>query len=187
MKNYLYPFITIIVIVTSLSFVSCSDDDDDFSSDKKSKGKVVVEYVGATNPLRTYYAKDAVFNSGHQELNGTVLDYLRDGATFHAMLHKDGDDSFIEWQFETSDEISVGKELEISSNHWGEPQYDNAGYFCLSCEGVVFVKSIKDNKVTLQFRDFTFERIKRFSVGNSSYQDLIVNGEMTFTYEDIFA
>ena len=72
----------------------------------------------------------------------------------------------------------------MSGSHWPEPSYDNAGWFCHNFDGKVVVKSIKNNSITLSFKDFKFQRILKFSVGNSTMQNLIVNGDITYNFED---
>lgn len=186
----------ILMAMFALLFAACSDDEGDEpnSNSDISNGFVKVEYTGAST--YSLYAYDAHWNAGHQEVNGTVLDYLKSGATFIVDLSENSpsevekvfDDYFYEitatWQFATSDEVKEGAEIDIDSSHWNDGSFDNSGYFCHDCSGTVIVKSVKNNQVTLQFKDFKFDRITSFSVGNSSYQDLIVNGDITFNYEE---
>lgn len=42
---------------------------------------------------------------------------------------------------------------------------------------------VDNSQVTLQFKNFRFKRMTKFVVGRSEYQDLIVNGDITFTKE----
>lgn len=195
MKKFVSYLLATLFAVTSFALVSCSDDNDDLGSNGNvANGQVSVEFKGATT--LSLFAYDATWQAGHQEVNGTILDYLKNGATFKVGLSEDtpsevvkvGDDYFYDaiatWQFDTDKEIKEGIELEIKSSHWGDGSFDNAGYFCYDCSGTVIVKSVRDNKIVLLFKNFKFDRITSFVVGDSSYQDLIVNGEITFYYED---
>lgn len=177
-----------------LSFASCSSDYDEGQGGAASNGFVKVEYEGAKT--FSYYAYNATWHSGHQEVHGSVLDHLKNGATFVVDLSKTKpsdvvvlfDEAYLEdgirWQLETSDEIAQGAEITMSGSHWPEPAFDNAGWFCHDFDGKVVVKSIKNNSITLSFKDFKFQRISKFSVGNSTKQNLIVNGDITYNLED---
>ena len=191
LKNYVS---LILFAVLAISFASCSSDDDEGQGGADSNGFVKVEYEGAKT--FSYYAYNATWHSGHQEVHGSVLDHLKNGATFVVDLSETkpsdvvvfGGAPFLEdgirWQLETSDEIAQGAEITMSGSHWPEPMSDNAGWFCHDFDGKVVVKSIKNNSITLSFKDFKFQRILKFSVGNSTMQNLIVNGDITYNFED---
>ncbi|MDD6889978.1 MAG: hypothetical protein PUD39_06950 [Bacteroidales bacterium] len=191
LKNYVS---LILFAVLAISFASCSSDDDEGQGGADSNGFVEVEYEGAKT--FSYYAYNATWYSGHQEVHGSVLDNLKNGATFIVDLSETKpsdvevlyDEAYledrIEWQLETSDEIVQGAEITMSGSHWPEPEYDNAGWFCHDFDGKVVVKSIKNNSITLSFKDFKFQRISKFSVGNSTMQNLIVNGDITYNFEE---
>lgn len=167
---------------------SCGGDDDDKSNEIASNGVISVEYVGAKT--FTKYAYDAKWHAGHQEVHGSVLDHPKNGATFSAYLSEEkassdiGVDylSSVRWQFETTDEITSGAELTMINIHWPETS-QSSSYFCDEFSGKVVVKSVNNSQVTLQFKNFRFKRMTKFVVGRSEYQDLIVNGDITFTKE----
>lgn len=189
MKQLKYLLSLFLVGVLAFSFASCGGDDDEGQGGADSNGFVKVEYEGAKT--FSYYAYNATWHSGHQEVHGSVLDHLKNGATFVVNLSKTKPSDVeaylkdaIIWQLETSDEIAQGAEITMSGSHWPEPMSDNAGWFCHDFDGKVVVKSIKNNSITLSFKDFKFQRILKFSVGNSTMQNLIVNGDITYDFED---
>lgn len=192
--NFLKRFFSLLLVgVLILPMASCGDDDDD--KGPISNGMVTIEYVGAST--FTKYAYKASFHSGHQEVHGSVLDYLKNGATFSVDLSEIKPSeveyvlgepyidpySSIRWQLETADAITVGAELTMTGSHWPEPDFDNAGWLNKKFDGKVIVKSVSGNQVTLQFKDFKFKRIMKFVVGNSIMQDLIANGEITYNLD----
>jgi hypothetical protein len=197
-RKIFYVFMAFAISMVTMSNSACGgtdDDDDDVSNITNDNmiGKVTVEFERATT--RTLYAYKSKWSPGHSEVHGTVLDYLKNGATFIACLSKDspsevtkiGNDYiyslYVTWQFDTSDEVKQGAEITIYKSNWDDNSFDNAGYFSHDCTGIVLVKSIKDNRITLQFENFKFDRISNFKVGSSTFQDLTVNGEITFELE----
>ena len=179
--------------IISLAFVSCGDDENEPQKNNDILvGKVTVKYEGAIT--ETLYAYDATWREGHQEVHGTVLDNLENGATFVVTLSEDAPsevlvldggvlcDMTAQWQFETPDEVKQGLELEIDKSQWGY-SYDFS-YWCKEFSGSVRVKSKKGKKITLTFNNFKINRLTVFRPGDSSFQDLTINGEITFDHEE---
>ena len=198
MTNNKSHFLLIVLLMVFVPFAltSCGDDEPSANNNhdnNSSCGKVKVHYEGAIN--ESLYAYNATCSAGHQEVHGTVLDNLANGATFKVDLSEDSPadvisidgyiycDATATWQFDTDDDIRQGATITIQSSHWGDNSFDNAGYFSENCRGAVRVKSVKNNKITLEFKDFKFDRISEFRVGNSTFQDLTINGEITFDIE----
>ena len=50
------------------------------------------------------------------------------------------------------------------------------------CSGNATVKSINGNKITIEFKDFNFERYTSSSSNNK--QKITINGTITFTLDD---
>lgn len=191
-----------VALIATMTFAltSCSSDDEDEDGNNASKflcGQVTVK-DGNGDP-ETRYAYDGKWHAGHQEVSGSVLDYLKSGATFTVYISStppseissDGDYFLMtpslftsECQIETSTEIREGAELEISGLNWGNGTFDNAGYFDHDFEGSVLVKSIKGDVITLKFTDFIFDYIYKFKVGNSTFRDVVLNGEISFKMEE---
>ena len=186
-------FIAVLVTGLFTFFVtSCGNDDMGDSKGTTSNGVITVEYEGAKT--FTYYAYFAQWLPGHSALNWTQINNFKNGATFEVSLSEEKpsevetfmgepflvNSPVIRWELRAADEIVVGAELTMVGSHWPEPEYDNTGYSCHDFSGKVSVKSIQDDKITLLFKDFRFKRIKRFIVGRSEFQDLTVNGEITF-------
>ena len=86
MKQLKYLLSLFLVGVLTLSFASCGGDDDEGQGGADSNGFVKVEYEGAKT--FSYYAYNATWHSGHQEVHGSVLDHLKNGATFVVNLSK---------------------------------------------------------------------------------------------------
>ncbi|MBR1889311.1 MAG: hypothetical protein IJ816_01630 [Alloprevotella sp.] len=197
MKQFYSLALTFLMAFCAISFTACDNEEEGTGNGDTAisiaDGQVTISFGSASAQL--YYAYDAEWQTGHQVVSGTVLDNLTDGATFVVNISDNAPSDLQEilgdyiyeilatWQFETPDAISVGSELNIDKSHWNNGTYDNAGYFCTDCEGSVKVRSIQGNDITLSFQNFKFNYISNFRVGNSSYTDVVVNGDIKFTYQ----
>lgn len=195
--------VALMATVTSFSLASCGGDDDDGVSGDNGGGGTTSSQVNGQVTVRfndkvtyTYYGYQSAYHTGHQEVTGSVLDNLKTGATFIAYFSDkqlSSDDAELIYinhngymQIDTADEIKEGAEINIRSCHWMNKPLDsaNAGYFDYDCEGKVTVKSIKNGVVQLQFNDFKFNYIAKFSVGSSTFSNVVMNGLLSFTYEE---
>ena len=79
--------------------------------------------------------------------------------------------------------ISEGKSIKIGSIYWYYENWsiDLLGDYSGQYGGTVTVKSITKDKVTLRFDDVKFESMTRFIPGESEYEYLIINGEISFS------
>lgn len=170
----------ILIAIPALSLTACSDDDDEYGNSNLN-GKITFEEDGEKTTLYAY--NDAQWFSGHYEcLEGESI-YLSKGATFSATLSKGNQHSY-HFQFDAVNTIKQGAEVDVASvNCYPKGKYSS--YFCEYYSGSVYVKSIKNNRITLQFKNFKFKRIKEFRVGDSSFTEVIINGEITFVNDDI--
>ena len=187
-----------VAFLATMSFacISCNDDDETDQDNNTSIARGVVNVQLGSAQGQSLYAYDAKWSAGHQEVHGTVLDNLPNGATFTVDLSKQAPAELQEvlgeyiyeieatWQFETPDAVSDAAVLEIDKSHWNNGTFDNAGYFCTDCDGTVKVKSIKGKDITLSFTNFKFDYISRFQVGNSTFTDIVINGDITFSPEN---
>lgn len=178
------------------ALTSCGDDDDEGSGSNGGSlmGTVTMKF-GNLEPSK-HYAYCTHWSAGNQQVTGSVLDHLKSGATFVAYFSDtklSADDVYLfqtrheGWmQIATSDEVKVGSEISISycmySPYPGD--FDSAGYSHHDCEGKVTVKSIKGDVITLKFDDFKFEYISKFSVGNSTFKEVVMNGDISFAVEE---
>ena len=159
--------------VFSLAFVSCGDDDDELDpSNKNGNGKVSVAYENAKTAK--YSVVEATFLMWSQEVIGTTHISYNDGTTFN-VIFTDGDYWYTEWQFQTRDEIKKGAKLSISCVFFGDDPRTTD-----ETEGDAIVKSVSKDKITLSFKNFSFERY----ANNNSRQKITINGEITYTFED---
>ena len=176
------------LVAFTLLLVSCGSDDDGSSGDyKNNMGQVSVLY--GTAATYTYNANNNCYRAGHQEVDGTVLNNLTYGATFIAYLYdaskEEGITPDVTWQFETAQEVKAGSNLVVDKSHWGDGSFSNTGYWSKNSKikGKAYVKSVQDNVVTIEFKDFVCDRISKFSAGSSTFQNLTINGEMKFKLE----
>lgn len=183
-----------LVAALPFSLVSCGDDDEGGSGESGSlRGQVTMK--DGTNAPSTYYAYYTHWNAGHQQVTGSVLNYLKSGATFVAYFSETKLSSFEaemicgnhdgHIQIETPDEIKEGAEISIDKCMYESPyNTDSYGYFSEECTGKVTVKSIRGNVITLQFKDFKFDYISAWHVGNSTFRNIVMNGEISFPVEE---
>lgn len=196
LKKYLYLVMVALFATLPFALTSCGDDDDEGSGSNGGSlmGTVTMKF-GNLEPSK-HYAYCTHWSAGHQQVTGSVLDHLKSGATFVAYFSDtklSADDIYLletrhdgMMQIETPDAVTVGAEISIDKCHYERytGDYDNAGYFCKECTGKVTVKSIKNDVVTLKFDNFTFEYISKFSVGNSTFKEVVMNGEISFAVEE---
>ena len=173
MKKYFSLIAFAMLAVFSLAFVSCGDDDDELDpSNKNGNGKVSVAYENAITAK--YSVVEATFLMWSQEVIGTTHISYNDGATFNVVFN-DGNYSYTYWQFQTHDEIKKGANLTINGVFFDyDPRHTD------ETEGDAIVKSVSKDKITLSFKNFSFERY----ANNNSRQKITINGEITFTLDD---
>lgn len=180
--------------ISIMSFTSCGDDDDGFwLKGAKVNGQITAEEEGETT---TYYAYDEA--NWHTGYSKDLCHWSPNGATFLAYLSEEVPsevtkfddcliyDKDIYWQFYTTGEVKQGTEIQTAGIFW-HALFHPSNYCCdddYHIKGKVIVKSIKNDRITLQFKNFRFRRETEFRMGNSSYQDVTVNGEITYTLED---
>lgn len=171
----------LLTAVCGLAFTSCSSyDEDEFLV--KSKSQIKVKYEGAST--LTYYSLESTWSDGYSIYDGYGF-LKRDGATFHGLLYESSESPFfptVEWTI-ASGGIKEGSNLEIYECYWDEVgwPYENDGR---DIRGKIYVKSIKNDVITLQFKDFVCKRTEVWRVGNSTLQKLTINGEIKFKKED---
>ena len=187
----LSAFILVGLAVCGLAFTSCSSYDEDEFLAFKSKSQIKVKYEGASTI--TYYSAGSTWSDGYyisywdyDEEECHVL--KQDGATFYALLYESSEGSLIptvEWNIHASGEIKEGSNLEVYECYW-EDDVPLSGWTTEEeyIRGKIYVKSIKNDFITLQFKDFVCNRIKVWRPGDSSFQKLTVNGEIKFKKED---
>ena len=161
--------------VFSLSLVSCGDDDDDeFEPEQSNKnGKVSVAYENAIT--EEYSVLNATFESWSQEVEGTTLIVYDNGATFDVVFVK-GNNSYAYWQFQTHDGIKKGTNLTINGVFFNnDPRHTD------ETEGDAIVKYVSKDKITLSFKNFSFERY--IAIDSNKKQKITINGEITFTLD----
>ncbi len=193
-NRFFYLLMATLVAIGSLSLTACGDDDDeeDLSSGKTSlednvKGKITALYKAPV----VYYAYTTKWETGHQEVHQTALDYLKNGATFEADLSESKPTEYameygghyvykndVIWTFTTKDEVRQGVELNILNSNWSETSGPSSWYWCNEFTGKVIVKSIKGSKITLEFQDFQLEYERNY--GKEDISEVVVNGEITF-------
>lgn len=176
MKKYLFLFMAILMSVSALTLASCSsDDDDEQGGNGTNDGKVSVKYEGAVT--ENYSVKEATFELFSQSVEGTGhYDYER-GATF-SVTFNDGDDSYTYWQFQSRENIKAGQKLAVSGVFFGEDTARSTD----DCSGNATVKSINGDKITIEFKDFSFERYT--SISSSNMQRITINGTIIFTLDE---
>lgn len=163
-----------LVSVSSLTLVSCSSDDDD-DSNSNNNGKVTVAYEGAVT--ESYSVKEAAFELFSQSVEGTGHYDYESGATF-SVTFADGDNDYTYWQFQSRENIKAGQQLAVSGIFFGEDTARSTD----ECSGNATVKSINGNKITIEFKDFSFNRYT--SISSSNRQKVTINGTITFGLDD---
>lgn len=161
-----------LVSVSSLTLVSCSSDDDD-ESNGNNNGKVTVAYEGAVT--ESYSIQEATFSLFSQDVEGTGYYDFEDGATFNVTF-TDGE-SYTYWQFQSRENIKAGQKLNVSGIF-----FDDTARSIDECSGNATVKSVNGNKITIEFRDFSFNRYT--SISSNNRQKVTVNGTITFGLDD---
>ena len=176
MKKYLFLFIAMLMSVSTLALVGCSsDDDDEQGGNGNNNGKVSVKYEGATT--ENYSVQQATFELFSQSVEGTTHYDYDNGATF-SVTFTDGDNYFTYWQFQSRESIKVGQKLAISGIFFGDDTVRSTD----ECGGSATVKSINGNKITIEFKDFNFERYT--SISSNNKQKITINGTITFALDD---
>ena len=176
MKKYLFLFMAMLMSVSALTLASCSsDDDNEQGGNGTNDGKVSVKYEGAVT--ENYSVKEATVELFSQSVEGTGhYDYER-GAKF-SVTFNDGDDSYTYWQFQSRENIKAGQKLAVSGVFFGEDSARSTD----DCSGNATVKSINGDKITIEFKDFSFERYT--SISSINKQKITINGTITFTLDE---
>lgn len=162
--------------VSTLALVGCSsDDDDEQGGSSNNNGKVSVKYEGAKT--ENYSVQQATFALFSQGVVGTTHYDFDSGATF-SVTFTDGDNYYTYWDFQSRENIKEGQKLTVSGIFFG----DDFVRYTDECSGNATVKSINGNKITIEFKDFSFERYTSFDSNNT--QKITINGTITFTLDD---
>ena len=177
MKKYLFFLIAMLMSVSTLALVGCSSDDDgdEQGGNGNYNGKVSVKYEGATT--ENYSVQQATFQLFSQSVEGTTHYDYDNGATFNVTF-TDGDNYYTYWQFQSRENIKAGQKLAVSAIFFGDDSVRSID----ECSGNATVKSINGNKITIEFKDFNFERYTSFDSNNK--QKITINGTITFTLDD---
>lgn len=162
--------------VSALTLVGCSsDDDDEQGGSGNNNGKVSVKYEGATT--ENYYVQQATFELFSQSVEGSTHYDYDNGATFNVTF-TDGDNYYTYWQFQSRENIKAGQKLAVSAIFFGDDSVCSTD----ECSGNATVKSINGDKITIEFKDFSFERYT--SISSSNKQKITINGTITFTLDE---
>lgn len=176
MKKYLFLFIAMLMSVSTLALVGCSsDDDDEQGGNGNNNGKVSVKYEGAKT--ENYSVQQATFELFSQSVEGTTHYDYDSGATFSATF-TDDDNYYTLWQFQSRENIKAGQKLAVSGIFFGDDTVRHTD----ECSGTANVKSINGDKITIEFKDFSFERYT--SVSSNNKQKITINGTITFTLDE---
>lgn len=175
MKKYLFLFMAMLMSVSALTLLaSCSsDDDDEQGGNGSNNGKVSVKYEGAIT--ENYSVKQATYELFSQGVEGTGHYDFASGATFSVTF---GDNDYTQWQFQSRENIKAGQKLAVSGIFFGEDTARSTD----ECSGNATVKSVSGNKITIEFKDFSFDRY--VSISSSSRQKITINGTITFTLDE---
>lgn len=176
MKKYLFLFMAMLMSVSTLTLVGCSsDDDDEQSGNGNNNGKVSMKYEGAKT--ENYSVQQATFELFSQSVEGSTHYDYDSGATF-SVTFTDGDNYYTYWQFQSRENIKAGQKLTVSGIFFGGDNVRSTDECC----GNATVKSISGNKITIEFKDFNFERYTSSSSNNK--QKITINGTITFTLDE---
>ena len=176
MKKYLFLFIAMLMSVSAFTLVGCSsDDDDEQDGSGNNNGKVSVKYEGATT--ENYSVQQDTFELFSQSVEGSTHYDYDNGATFNVTF-TDGDNYYTYWQFQSRENIKAGQKLAVSAIFFGDDSVRSTD----ECSGNATVKSINGNKITIEFKDFSFERYT--SVSSNNKQKITIDGTITFTLDE---
>ena len=176
MKKYLFLFMAILMSVSALTLASCSsDDDDEQGGNGTNDGKVSVKYEGAVT--ENYSVQEATFELFSQSVEGTTHYDYDSGATF-SVTFTDGDNYYTYWQFQSRENIKAGQKLAVSAIFFGDDSVRSTD----ECSENATVKSINSDKITIEFKDFSFERYT--SISSINKQKITINGTITFTLDE---
>lgn len=157
MKKYLFLFIAMLMSVSAFTLVGCSsDDDDEQDGSGNNNGKVSVKYEGATT--ENYSVQQATFELFSQSVEGSTHYDYDNGATFNVTF-TDGDNYYTYWQFQSRENIKAGQKLAVSAIFFGDDSVRSTD----ECSENATVKSINSDKITIEFKDFSFERYTSFN------------------------
>ena len=177
MKKYLFLFMAMLMSVSALTLASCSSDDDDDEQvgNGSNNGKVSVKYEGAVT--ENYSVQEATFELFSQSVEGTTHYDYDSGATF-SVTFTDGDNYYTYWQFQSRENIKAGQKLAVSASCFGDDSVRSTD----ECSENATVKSINSDKITIEFKDFSFERYT--SISSINKQKITINGTITFTLDE---
>lgn len=162
--------------ISNLALVGCSsDDNDEQGGSSNNSGKVSVKYEGAKT--ESYSVQQATFALFSQSIEGTTHYDYDSGATFNVTF-TDGDNYYTYWQFQSRENIKAGQKLAVSGIFFG----DDSVRYTDECSGTATVKSINGDKITIEFKDFNFERYT--SISSNNKQIITINGTITFTLDE---
>lgn len=194
------------MVAIALCLTACGSDDDDdnntapkpgSTTDNITDGKVTVKF--AESKTTTYYAMQSSWKWLHQQVTGTSKYDSDNGHTFSTSLSNNLDVeavakkkkeygdlwefilleySWLTWQFQTKDPVNKGAEISIDGIFWNDAAINTEQE-----DGKITVKSVSGDKITLSFDNLQFKRCKVWRVGNSEFEMLTVNGEITFTQD----
>ena len=174
MKKYLFLFMAMLMSVSALTLSSCSSDDDD-EQGGSNNGKVSVKYEGAVT--KNYSVWQATFELFSQSVEGTGHYDFASGATF-CVTFADSDNDYTYWTFQSRENVKAGQKLNINGILFGEDNVRSIN----ECSGNATVMSVSGNKITIEFKDFSFDRYT--SISSDSRQKITINGTITFTLDE---
>lgn len=174
MKKYLYSLMVAMLATMSFALTACGDDDDE--PDGGNGAKVTFAYEGAIT--ETLEVEEATWSARSQTVVGSEHFDLTGGATFAARFGDDENMNVAHLQIQTRQTVEEGKSLVVDPdalffNYGVELRFQEIG-------GEVKVKKVSGDKITLEFKNFSFLR-ETGSHGNT--QKVTVNGTITYEKE----
>ena len=192
------------MMVAAVSFTACGGSDDAVNDGGGGNGSAYGQLLDgkisvlfeSSSKTTTYYAANSEWVRLYQDVQGGSKYDSDNGYTFSAGLSSNVDVealqrrakelgeywelaymeyTWLSWQFQTKGDIQEGMEVSISGIFWNDTAVNTNQE-----DGKVYVKSIKDGKIILAFQNLKFKRCKVWKVGNSEFEMLTVNGDITF-------
>ncbi len=180
MKKYFNLLMVALFATMTLSFASCSDDDEPDYNDSDSNlcGKITAQYEGGSTI--EYFVYEAIWDGNDFNAVPSLSTPAEVKDNIFGIFERT-----ISWHIKLEDEqnLTPGKLLDIDYTSWNDKSGNNTGYSCKKCSGNVKVTSVNNNDITLQFENFKFNIVKIFNPGESTFQNVVVNGKITFHVE----
>ena len=164
MKQVKFLLLALVVALMGISLTACGDDNDEPTPQGQENNTITIKYIGYDD-VDKYYVFNAYWDYESQ----------KDETRFWATFKEKSDDIIPDYELWFSVKGNIGKtgvvnliDITFSSmftSIFDRTPHDQSG-------GQALVKSIKGDKITLVFKDVKY--------GNAT-----LNGEVTFTYDQI--